>query len=138
MASRREQIMEAIRAKLATISGVSTYRSRLTAFSRAESPAIGLRWEKDDVTKRNNDLSERELVVVIDVIARGAVPDSIADQYCVSAHAKLMEDETLGGLTLFTRPIGDVCEMPQDTDLDAVVVVMRYLISYRTTAKTLN
>ena len=128
--------MEAIRAKLATISGVSTYRSRLTALSRAESPAIVLRWEKDDVVKRNNDLSEHELVVVVDVIARGAVPDSIADQYCVSAHAKIMEDENVGG-ALFTRPMGDVCEMPQDTDLDAVVIPMRYLIGYRTMAKTL-
>jgi hypothetical protein len=138
VASRREQIMEAIRAKLATLSGITTYRSRLTAFSRAESPAIVVRPEKEDIVKRNNDFSERELVVVVDVIARGAVPDTIADQYCVSAHAKIMEDETLGGLTLFTREIGTVWEMPQDTDLDAAVVPMRYLISYRTVAKTLN
>jgi hypothetical protein len=138
MASRREQIMEAVRVKLATISGVTTYRSRLTAFSRAESPAFVLRPEKEDITKRNNDFSERELVLVIDVIARGAIPDSIADQYCVSAHEKIMEDETLGGLTLFTREIGTVWEMPQDTDLDAVVIPMRYLIAYRTVAKTLN
>ena len=138
MASRREQIIEAIRAKLATISGITTYRSRLTAFSRAESPAIVVRPEKEDIVKRNNDLSERELVVVLDVIARGTTPDSTADQYCVSANAKIMEDENLGGLTLFTREIGTVWEMPQDTDLDAVVVSMRYLIGYRTVAKTLN
>jgi hypothetical protein len=137
MASRREQIMEAIRVKLATISGITTYRSRLTALSRAESPAIVVRWEKDDVVKRNNDLSEHELIVVVDVIARGAIPDSIADQYCVSAHAKIMEDENVGG-ALFITHLGDVCEMPQDTDLDAVVVPMRYLISYRTIANTLN
>lgn len=136
MASRREQIIEAILGQLEEISGVGVYRSRLTALSRAESPAIVVRWEKDDVTKRNNDLSERELVVVVDVIARGAVPDSVADQYCVSGHAKVMEDENIGG-ALFTRPMGDVCEMPQDTDLDGVVVSMRYLIGYRTTAKTL-
>jgi hypothetical protein len=137
MASRREQIMEAIRVKLATLSGITVYRSRLTALSRAESPAIVVRPEKEDIVKRNNDLSERELVLVIDVIARGAVPDSIADQYCVSAHAKIMEDETLGGLTLFTRELGTVWEMPQDTDVDAVVIPMRYLVSYRTAAKTL-
>jgi hypothetical protein len=137
VASRREQIMEAIRAKLATLSGITVYRSRLTALSRAESPAIVLRWEKDDVVKRNNDLSEHELVVVADVIARGAVPDSIADPYCVSTHAKIMEDENVGG-ALSLRHLGDVCEMPQDTDLDAVVIPMRYLISYRTIANTLN
>jgi hypothetical protein len=130
--------MEAIRAKLATLSGITTYRSRLTALSRAESPAIVVRPEKEDIVKRNNDLSERELVLVVDVIARGAIPDSIADQYCVAAHAKIMEDESLGGLTLFTREIGTVWEMPQDTDLDAVVIPMRYLIGYRTVAKTLS
>ena len=136
MASRREQIIGAILAKLGAVSGVGLYRSRLIALSRADSPAIVLRWEKDDVVKRNNDLSEREMVVVVDVIARGAVPDSVADQYCVSAHAKVMEDENIGG-ALFTRPMGDVCEM-QEADLDAVVVSMRYLIGYRTAAKTLS
>jgi len=136
VASRREQIIGAILAKLGAVSGVGLYRSRLIALSRADSPAIVLRWEKDDVVKRNNDLSEREMVVVVDVIARGAVPDSVADQYCVSAHAKVMEDENIGG-ALFTRPMGDVCEM-QEADLDAVVVSMRYLIGYRTAAKTLS
>lgn len=130
--------MEAIRVKLATLSGITTYRSRLTAFSRAESPAIVVRAEKEDILKRNNDLSERELTLLVDVVARGPTPDSIADQYCVSAHAKIIEDETFGGLALFTREIGTVWEMPQDTDLDAVVVSMRYLIGYRTEAKTLN
>lgn len=138
MASRREQVLEAIRVKLATLSGITTYRSRLTAFSRAESPAIVVRAEKEDIVKRNNDLSERELTLLVDVVARGPTPDSIADQYCVSAHAKVMEDETLGGLTLFTREIGTVWEMPQDTDFDAVVVSIRYLIGYRTVAKTLG
>ncbi len=137
MASHREQIIGAILTKLGGVSGVGLYRSRFTALSRGESPAIVVRPEKEDIVKRNNDLSEREMILVVDVIARGAVPDSVADQYCVSAHAKVIEDETLGGLTLFTRETGTVWEM-QDADLDAVVVSMRYLIGYRTVAKTLN
>lgn len=137
MASKCEQIVGAVFALIDALPAVGAYRSRLTALSRADSPAIVVRAEKEDIVKRNNDLSERELVLVVDTIARGAAPDSVADQYRVAAHGAIMADETLGGLTLFTREIGTVWEM-QDADLDAVVVSMRYLISYRTIAKTLN
>ncbi|MGH8569986.1 MAG: hypothetical protein ACREXX_18860 [Gammaproteobacteria bacterium] len=63
MASRREQIIEAIRVKLATIPGITTYRSRLTAITRAEGPAIVVRPAQppagEVVVKRNNDLLAR-------------------------------------------------------------------------------
>lgn len=141
MASRREQIIEAIRVKLATIVGITTYRSRLTAINRAEGAAIVVRPAVpplgEEVVKHNNDLSERELTVLVEVVARGAVADQVADPYCVSAHAKVMEDPTLGGLCLLLREAGTQWLL-DEADVDAVVVSMRYLISYRTVANTLN
>lgn len=141
MASRREAIIEAIRVKLATIPGITTYRSRLTAINRAESPAIIVRPalppQGEDVVKRNNGLSERELTVLVEVLARGATADQIADPFCVSAQAKVMEDQTLGGLCLYLREAGTQWFM-DDADLDACIVSTRYTIYYRTTANTLN
>lgn len=141
MASRREQIIEAIRVKLATIPGITTYRSRFTAITRGEGPAIAIQPAPppmgEEVVKRNNDLSERELMVLVEVIVRGAAADQIADPYCVSAHAKVMEDQTLGGLCLYLREAGTQWFM-DDADLDACIVSTRYRIHYRTTATTLN
>lgn len=137
MASRREQIIEALRVKLATIPGITAYRSRLAAITRAESPAIVVQGVKETVTKRNNDLSERELEVDVDVIARGQTPDQTADAFCVLAQAKVMEDQTLGGLCLRLREVGTQWLMVE-ADLDAVIVSTRYMIDYRTTATTIN
>ena len=135
MASRREQILEAIRIKLAAIPGITTYRSRLTAITRTDGPAIVLQAFKETVTKRNNDLSERELEIDVEVIARAQTPDQAADSYAVSAQAKVMEDQTLGGLCLRLREVGTQWLMTE-ADLDAVIVSTRYLIDYRTTATT--
>lgn len=137
MASKCEDIIQAVLAKVQTVSGVTVYRSRWTAISRSESPAIVVRPEKEDIVKRNNDLSERELTLVVEVIARGTVPESVADQYCVSAHTKIMEDQTFSGKALLTREIGTVWES-QEADLDAAVVLKRYLLCYRTVANTLT
>lgn len=140
MASRREQIFEAIRVKLATIVGITTYRSRQTALSRAEGAAIVVRPAfppaGEDVVNRNNDLSERELTVLVEVIVRGEGADSAADPYCVSAQAKVMEDQTLGGLCLRMREGRTLWHM-DDADLDACIVSTPYEIDYRTTATTL-
>lgn len=141
MASRRERIIEAIRVKLATIPGVTTYRSRLTAINRAEGAAIIVRPALpsmgEEIVKRNNDLSEREFTVLVEVIARGETADQVADPFCVSAQAKVMEDQTLGGLCLFLREAGTQWFM-DDADLDACIVSTRYTIHYRTFANTIN
>ncbi|MCI0430267.1 MAG: hypothetical protein L0210_06970 [Rhodospirillales bacterium] len=141
MASRREQIIEAIRVKLATIPGITTYRSRLTAITRGDSSAIVVRPALppfgEEVVKRNNDLSERELMVIVEVVARGETADKVADPFCVSAHAKVMEDQTLGGLCLYLREVSTHWLM-DDADLDVCVVSTRYRIHYRTAANTLN
>ncbi len=137
MPSRHEQILAAVVTKLGTIGGVPVHRSLLRALARQDSPAFVVQGEKWHVAKRNNDLSERELVFAVKVIARGQQPDALADGYCVSAHAKVMEDQTLGGLTLLLREIDGAWAM-EEADLDAVVVSMRYLCQYRSLSTTLN
>ncbi|MGH9202111.1 MAG: hypothetical protein ACRD2A_12855, partial [Vicinamibacterales bacterium] len=73
----------------------------------------------------------------VEVVARGAAADQIADPYCVSAQAKVMEDQTLGGLCLYLREAGTQWLM-DDADLDACLVSTAYTIHYRTIATTLN
>jgi hypothetical protein len=49
MASKREQILAALKTKLAGTTGVSTriYRSRVEPMSRGESPALVIEWLND-------------------------------------------------------------------------------------------
>jgi len=98
MASKREQILAAVKTKLATLTGVAVYRSRLTAATREEGLVIVLSWETDTPEGKSNALIPWQLGIAVRVIARGAEPDSLADATTVAAHAKVMEDENLGGL----------------------------------------
>ncbi len=137
MASKREQILAALKTQLATLTGVSVYRSRLTAATREEGLVIVLSWDTDTVEKRSNALLDWQLSLRVAVIARGAVPDSVADSTAVAAHAKVMEDENLGGLCLGIEPLVQELEMAE-ADQDAGMITLRYLIRYRTHRKTLD
>lgn len=136
MASKREQILAALKTKLATLTGVAVHRSRLTAATREEGLVILLSWETD-TPARNNVLSEWQLSLRVAVIARGAVPDSVADSTAVAAHAKVMEDENLGGLCLGIETQAQELELAE-ADQDAGQITLRYLVRYRTNRKTLD
>lgn len=82
MTTKREQILARIVSNLANTTGVDNriYRSRIEPLSRSESPAIIVEFV-DDVAEIALSLPylNWRLTVQILVIARGTIPDQLAD-----------------------------------------------------------
>lgn len=141
MASKREQILAAIRTTLTSTVGVGTriYRSRVEAFQRNEAPAL--------VIEPGNDTSSPEpvssckidwtLQVLIAVHTRGGIPDQAADPTIVDIHSRLMADRTLGGLVMDIWPVS---VDPQFDKADAASnwTVCTYQVRYRTTIASIE
>ena len=108
MASKREQILAAIKTNLANTTGVGTriYRSRVEALTRSETPAIIIEPVSDtpqDTNSFNNKITW-EFKIRISVIARGSTPDNVADPTIESLHTKVLNDPSIGGLAIDVRP----------------------------------
>lgn len=141
MASKREQVLAAIRTTLTNTTGVGTriYRSRVEAFQRNEAPAL--------VIEPGNDTSSSEpvstckidwtLQVLIAVHTRGGIPDQAADPIIVSIHSKLMADRSLGGLVMDIWPVS---VDPQFDKADAASnwTVCTYQVRYRTSLDSIE
>lgn len=132
--TKREAILEAIRASLADTTGVGTriYRSRVEPISREESPAIVIEPVDDDpVIETNLATLTWTLNVLVTVIVRGPVPDQLADPIIESLHSKLMADYTLGGVAMDIIP-GRTKWLMTDADGAAGEIQCLYRVMYRT------
>ena len=140
MTTKRETILAAIRTALIGTTGVSTriYRSRVEPISRGESPAIVVE-PISDSAEQNTALPTLDwsLTVRVAVIVRGDIPDQVADPTVESAHAKIMADLTLGGYAIDVQPINVNFEL-QEADQPAGVIMMDYLVRYRTSMTDLS
>lgn len=131
MTTKREQILQAVTTALAAISGVTgVYRSREDALAREESPAVVVRWSEDRPKQLVHAMTDSDLVLEIDVYARGTVPDQVADPICEQVHAIIMADPTLGGRCI------DVSDDPSSLEIDgadtcAAWVTQRFTVWYR-------
>ena len=134
MTTKREQILARLLTNLANTTGVSTriYRSRVVPLSRAESPAIVLEPVSDTV-EQNTSLPtlDHTLTVKISVIARGDIPDNVADPIVESLHAKIMSDLTVNNLAIDVQPSDTSFEL-LDADQPGGVISCDYLVRYRT------
>lgn len=131
MATKREQIMVAMEAALATVTGVTAvYRSRADKFSGADSPALNLMPDNEDPAENNTGQIDATLAAEVQVFVRGVKPDSLADPYVQQVHAKLMTDPTLGGLAIDVSEAGTSWDF-DETDRTALLVRMRYRVWYR-------
>ncbi len=134
MASKREQIIAALKTTLTGTTGVSTriYRSRVEPMTRSESPALFLEWrsEQPDIrgTTGHIDWTLRVRVVVI---SRGTIPDNLADATVESLHSKLLADPTVGGLAIDVRPSTTTFEVVE-ADQPAGVIICEFEVDYRT------
>ena len=134
MASKREQIIAALKTTLTGTTGVSTriYRSRVEPMTRSESPALVLEWSSDQPDIRGTtghiDWTLRVRVVVI---SRGTIPDNLADATVESLHSKLLADPTVGGLAIDVRPSTTTFEVVE-ADQPAGVIVCEFEVDYRT------
>ena len=133
MISRREQIVREVLARIAAaVSPIAVLRQPTVAIPRERTPAVILTVESDNPAKRANDRMERELVVRLTALARDAVDGfAVADDLVCRAHAALMNEPTLGGLSLGIAEM-EADWQAEDADLDAVAMPATYRITYRT------
>ena len=135
MASKREDILDAIKTALAGTTGVSTriYRSRTIPLAqRSQLPALIIEWS-DDSCEQNTSLPTLDwsLNVTVTVLSSGDVPDEQADNTIVAVHAKMMADLTLGGEAIDIQPTTVNFEAI-DGDSPIGVTSMGFLVRYRT------
>ena len=135
MASKREDILDAIKTALAGTTGVSTriYRSRTIPLAqRSQLPALIIEW-RDDSCEQNTSLPTLDwsLNVTVTVLSSGDVPDEQADNTIVSVHAKMMADLTLGGEAIDIQPTTVTFEAI-DGDSPIGVTSMGFLVRYST------
>lgn len=140
MTTKREQVLSAIRTALTGTTGVGTriYRSRVEPLARQESPAIVVE-PISDSAEQNTALPTLDwsLTVRVAVIVRGEIPDQLADPIVEDAHGKIMADLTLGGYAIDVQPINVNFEL-QEADQPAGVIMMDYLVRYRTSVTDLS
>jgi hypothetical protein len=140
MTTKREQVLTAIRTALTGTTGVGTriYRSRVEPLARQESPAIVVE-PVSDTAEQNTALPTLDwsLTVRVAVIVRGEIPDQLADPIVEDAHGKIMADLTLGGYAIDVQPINVNFEL-QEADQPAGVIMMDYLVRYRTSVADLS
>ena len=136
MPSQREVILAHLDPLLATIPGVTATRSREASIKRDSGPFVLLRPEVETVRRESTGLAIRDLVVVVAVITRGDVPDTVADPILEAVVAKLMADLTLAGkaATIQEESTNFEFETANQTALEAAV---RFTIRYMTPAGSL-
>ena len=141
MATKREQILTAIKSNLAGTTGVGTriYRSRVEALTRSETPAIILEPISDTPqdTQSFSDKITWEFKIRVSVIVRGSIPDNIADPTIESLHTKVLNDASIGGLALDVRPSTTSFEI-LEADQPAGVISCEFDIDYRTSYNSLT
>jgi len=140
MTTKRESILTAVRTALTgtTQVGSRIYRSRVEPISRGESPAIVVE-PVSDSAEQNTSLPKLDwsLTVRVAIIVRGAIPDQLADPIVEDAHSKIMADLTLGGYAIDVQPVSVDFQL-QEADQPAGVVLLDYLVRYRTSVDDLT
>lgn len=141
MPSLREGIIAAFAATLTgTPAGSNVFRSRVIPIGRSISPAIVVTPAVEAVKLTIGATAprvERRLEIRVEVIARGAIPDQVADATCISAHTKIMADTRLGGLCIDMQESGSEWSI-QDADLDAVSITTTYTVVYTSERKRID
>ena len=140
MTTKRENILAAVRTALTGTTGVSTriYRSRVEPLARGESPAIVVE-PVSDTAEQNTSLPTLDwsLTVRVAVIVRGDIPDQLGDPIVEDAHSKIMADLTLGGYAIDVQPQSVNFDF-MEADQPAGVIMMDYLVRYRTSVADLS
>lgn len=101
MASIRDQILDYIVDQLNLVSGVDAVRSRLAPVRREEGTRVIVTPEDESVVELATIGIERTLTVKTSIIARGNIPDQVADAVAVKVYAKLKGTDLvsrMGGL----------------------------------------
>lgn len=136
--SRREQIIQALDASLASLPGVTgVYRSRVEAFSRDESPALTIEAGQAIPVIHAQCKIDWSMDLLVSAYARGAVPDTAADAVLTAAHGLLMADRTVGGLAINLSP-GPVTTDLERADAASCWMTAVFTVTFRTSIHDLT
>jgi hypothetical protein len=136
--SRREQIIQALAASVASLPGVTgVYRSRVEAYSRDESPALTIEAGQAIPVIHAQCKIDWSLDVLVSAYARGAVPDTAADAVLTAAHGLLMADRTVGGLAINLSP-GPVTTDLERADAASCWMTAVFTVTFRTSIHDLT
>lgn len=135
--SIRERILQTLVTRLTPVAssqGATVWRTPSVAITREQCPALVVFAESESIADRANECVTRELTVRISALARAVPPlvaEALADELLCAAHAALMADVNLDGLSLGLREVE--CEWDvEDADALACSIPARYRITYRT------
>jgi hypothetical protein len=136
--TKTETIIEAVKALLDTLTGITVYRSRVDALSRRQASALNIvqRQNAPSTTPVTTCKIEWVLTLDLEFYFRGDIPDSIASPFIEAAYALLMADRSLGGLAINVWP---GIQQPQidPTDGGSLWMVCPFDITYRTTQESM-
>lgn len=130
MSSIREQILARIVTVLGALpNAVPVFRSRETAFARAQLPAVVV-VPVDEETQPLSELWEvSQFNFHVEVLVRGDVWDSLADPIIVAAHTLMLGDAQLAALCSKIRRSGAKWE-GHEADQTAGVLTQVYHVQY--------
>lgn len=128
----RKKILDAMAAALNGVEALEdrVYRSRVAAFSHEDSPAVALRRLNEDVSVQG-EMAERDFMVGISILTRGATADDDADDLAAKVHEALASDPSFGGLAAGLFEVGSGWNLV-DADDTACELVIRYRVRYYT------
>lgn len=134
MATKREQIMQAVMAALSGTTGVGSriYRSRADKFSASEAPALNVLPDNEDPAEYTTGKVDAKLAIEVQVYHRSSStpPDQLADPVVEDVHARMMADSTLGGLAIDISENGTSWDF-DESDRTQLLVRMRFVIWHR-------
>lgn len=135
MAHVRQQIREAVRDRLKTISDFNNrvFTSRNLPLTQAF-PAICIYATEEEAEYREmGNKQSRTLNLVIDVYAQSSANlDDVIDGLCVKIEKKMAEDETLGGLVTESLYSEFGFETDNEREMLTAAGSLKYQVQYRT------
>lgn len=140
MTSKREQILSALHTKISAITSIGSqnvFRSRQIALSREELPACLIEPVQDVANNSMIPFIDWTLLVKITLIVRGGIMDQVADPMINAIHAAIMDDQSLGGLTMDAQTQAHNFDF-YDNDNGMAVIALTYNFIYRTSNNNLT
>lgn len=135
MATLREQILQALAARAATVSGIaatSRTRERATPVAASECPALDLAPDSEPNPQAlGTGADRRDLAVAFKIHTAGDGAYALADPIVQTLHAALYADQTLGGLATSILP-GATDFARDDADQTIGRTTVRYTVVYTT------
>jgi hypothetical protein len=133
-ASIRERIVQEVTARLSRVLPGKVRRQPLAPVTRDDGNVLLVLIDGDSPVRVANDRAERELLLRLSAVCRAEKTSdgwTAADSIASTAHAVIMADQSLGGLSV--RILEDVSELTAESaDYDLVAVSTLYRITYRT------